>query len=710
MNAIRTLVAAIAIGGALAQPVVAASVKADHVEVELVAETLAATPGQMLSVALRIKHDRGWHTYWRNPGDSGLATRIEWNLPSGFAPGPIEWPVPKRIPVPPLANYGYEGEVLLPVQVGVPKSAFLGDVVLKARVDWLVCKEICIPGGADLTLRLPLVLGSPAPDPRWASPIAAARAAVPGDIKGWATTAMGKGNQIEVTLTPAQGRVRAPKSLYFFAADGGLVEPSGIQSSRVDGDTLRLVLPVAADLRADTKQLSGILVSDPPLAGNAAAVAIEAPLSGQIVPGKPGSGQAQAPPLAEAAGTTSGGIGLLFAVLLAFVGGLLLNLMPCVFPVLSIKILGFVDQAHGDRSLLQVHALAYGAGVVLSFIALAGGLIALRAGGEAIGWGFQLQSPWVVAALAALFFLLALNLSGVFEILVPLPETPVRPARHPVYGSFASGVLAAVVASPCTAPFMGAALGYAVTQSALSAIVVFATLGLGMALPYILLAWFPAWMKRLPRPGRWLADLKQLLAFPLYGTVVWLGWVLGQQVGVDGLARLGAGLVALGLAAWLWGGAQRGGHRFRRLLAGLVTVAGLYIGFPWPGLPAESAPSGVGAQSGAEWPPFSRDQVDSLLNAGRPVFVDFTAAWCVTCQVNKKLVLDRRGTLEAFSAKSVALLRADWTRRDPEITSALAGLGRSGVPVYVLYRPGKAPLVLPEVLREHVIREALATL
>ena len=691
----------------------AASVKTDYVEAELVSEQLALVAGQPARIALRLKHDKDWHTYWRNPGDSGLPTKIEWQLPTGFAVGPIEWPVPKRIPIPPLANYGYEGEILLISELQVPASLFPGNVRIRARADWLVCKTVCLPGGADLELELPVVQGSPAPNDRWAKLFAATLATLPTEVSGWRVTGEAKSGTIDLVLKPGGESPTLPKSVYFFSAIEGLVEPARVQQARIEDGLLKVSLPVAVQLAATDRRIEGILVAEPPLAGNASAVNIRGPINGTIVAGTPD------PPRGHAAkgtgvapeqwgGGATGNLGLLAAIFFALVGGAILNLMPCVFPVLSIKILGFADQAHGDRQMMRGHGLAFGVGVVASFLVLAGALIALRASGEALGWGFQLQSPIVVTVLALVFFALGLNLSGVFEILVPLPDAPTRPPRHPLAGSFGTGVLAAVVASPCTAPFMGAALGYAVTQNAVTALAVFAALGVGMALPYVLLAWFPGWLKKLPRPGPWLIRLKQFLAFPLYATVAWLGWVLSLQVGADGILWMGLGLVMVGLAAWLWGTAQRGAGGVYRLGAALALLAAIGLGLP----PMHSAATAndASAAAEAEWEPYSRERLAQLAAAAKPVFVDFTAAWCVTCQVNKKLVLDSDSGRKLFAEKSVTLMRADWTRRDPEITQALAKLGRNSVPVYVLYRPGKAPLILPELLQESILREALATL
>ena len=685
----------------------ARAVKTDHVEAELVAESLALVPGQSAWLALRLKHDPKWHTYWRNPGDSGLPTKIEWTLPSGFSAGPIEWPAPQRIPIPPLANYGYEGEVLLLVPMQVPAAMLPGNQTLRARADWLVCKDVCIPGGADLSLTLPVALGSPAIDDRWTKLFAATRAALPGQLVGWTVAAAAKGDAIELTLS-GDTLPNTIKSALFFTTIEGLIEPGRAQTFTQGNGALKLRLPVAQQLTADGRRVEGVMVTDPPLAAGARAFEIRALMSGAIEAGKPDAKRVASPRVAPetlgGAGATD--ISLALALLFAFLGGVILNLMPCVFPVLSIKILGFADQAHGDRRLMRAHGLAYAAGVVVSFVGLAALLMSLRASGEALGWGFQLQSPPLVAALAVLFFAIALNLSGVFEILLPLPNALTTPARNPIVGAFGGGVLAAVVASPCTAPFMGAALGYALTQSGFTALLVFFALGAGMALPYVLLTWFPGWLKRLPRPGPWLERLKQLLAFPLYATVVWLVWVLAQQTGIDGVARIGAVLVITALGAWALGIAQRGAGMVYRLGAALALVAAIVIAGP---LATATADLAVAAASD-EWEAFEPARIDALVAAGKPVFVDFTAAWCVTCQVNKKLVLDTDTTRTAFAAKNVVLMRADWTRRDAVISTALSALGRNGVPVYVLYRPGKSPLILPELLQESVVKQALSSL
>ena len=558
-------------------------------------------------------------------------------------------------------------------------------VTLAAKASWLVCsREHCIPEDGEVSLTLP-VASDPGEDPRWAKPIAAARAALPAPpaaLAAWTLAARGEAGGVTLTVVPPPDV--ALRELVFFPFEQGKIEPAAPQPlARAERAGYQLKLAAAMQPVGEFARLSGVLVSPDGFgkATPARAVTIDVPIAGAVTPAPP------APPDGRAAD-----LGLVLALAFAFVGGLALNLMPCVLPVLSIKVLGFAGR-HDDARTRRRHGLVYAAGVLASFWLLAAALLGLRALGAELGWGFQLQSPVAVAALALFFFALALNLSGVFEIGVLLPDRLADwRARRPALDWFGSGVLAVIVASPCTAPLMGAALGYAVGESGWRALAVFTALGLGMALPYALLAWFPALLARLPKPGPWMVRLRQALAFPLYGTVVWLAWVLGQQTGLDAVARLLAALVVLAAALWL------AGFPRARVAAVAAAIFAIAIAVPAarPGVPAATPDAG--------WQPFSAERVAALAAAGKPVFVDFTAAWCVTCQVNKRLVLGRDDVLAAFRTRGIELVRADWTRRDDEITRALAALGRNGVPVYVLYKPGRAPVLLPEVLtRERVL-------
>ena len=699
---LATLICAV-LAVAVVRAAAAAPVRTAHVEAELVAEQTALVPGRPLTVALRLAMERGWHTYWQNPGDSGLPTTLVWQLPPGLTGGPIQWPAPRALPTGPLMNYGYEGEVLLLSDIAAVPDFLSGKTIkLAARADWLVCKEICIPEGADLTLTLP-VTNSAEPDPRWAEPIAAARAALPRPLAGWRAVATGAGPNVVLALTGEPGAAD-PGEVRFFPFVAGTIEPSTKQTLVRRSDAWDLTLPVASQHVGEFTRVAGVLTASNGFGGRRAAT-IDVALAGSVV-ASPSPPPAAVLPLAPAggAGDLSFGVALAFAL----IGGVLLNLMPCVFPVLSLKVLGFATQG-GGRMAMRVHGLAFAAGVVVSFWLLAAALTALRAAGQQLGWGFQLQSPAVIAALAVLFFVLALNLSGVFEIRQLVPSRLAGwNAKNPYVNDALSGVLAVVVASPCSAPLMGVALGYALTASALITWSVFTALGVGMAVPYLLLAFFPGWRTRLPRPGPWMLRLRQLLAFPLYASVLWLAWVLGAQLDNDAVLRLGAALLLVALALWAWQARRTGGLRAWSIAALASVVAALALAWP---LVAATAPPGTARTAASDpgpWQDYAPDRAAKLVSAGRTVFVDFTAAWCVSCQVNKQLVLNSNEVQHAFTQNGVALLRADWTRRDAMIGAALAALGRNGVPVYVLYRPGREPLLLPEVLQRSTIIDALA--
>jgi thiol:disulfide interchange protein DsbD len=692
----------------------ASPVKTGHVTAELISEQTALVPGTASVVALRLAIEPGWHTYWRNPGESGLPTTLAWRLPAGFAAGDIVWPAPRALPAGPLVNYGYEGTVLHMVPVTVPADAKAGtDTTLVARAEWLVCKETCIPEGADLTLTLP-VANAAERDSRWERAFAQTRLSLPAPMPAsWKVRAPASGSfitlQVDGEGTNGAGRV------YFFAEREGRIEASSPQTlARHDG-RIELKLPVAHDLAPSFTRLTGVLTAERGFRVDGAlrnAVALDVAVDGTPLPGPKPSQTAAVDFASPTASATSTSVSLAVAIVFAFVGGLLLNLMPCVLPVLSLKALALASNTKNDRKAMRREAVGFAAGVLLTFAALGVAIIGLRAAGEELGWGFQLQSPAVVTALAMLFFVLALNLSGVFEFGMLLPASLASWSHaNRTVNAFASGVLAVAIASPCTAPFMGAALGYALGENAHVTLAVFAALGIGMALPYVLLAWLPGWRRALPRPGAWMVRLRQLLAFPLYGTVAWLVWVLGAQVGNDAVIRIGVVLVTLALALWAWH-AWQGGRR----VAWATLALGAFIAsaaVAWPlvsgaeraSAAAQAAPASAQADG---WQPYSATRLAELTAEGRPVFVDFTAAWCITCQVNKRLVLTDTRVRDAFAARGVVLLRADWTRRDPEITQALAALGRSGVPVYVLYgKDGEAKL-LPEVLQRQLLIDAIA--
>ena len=663
-------------------------------EVTLLAEVASVRAGAPFMAAVRIRMDPGWHTYWINAGDSGLPLVVSWQLPAGFEAGAFDWPAPRRIPVAPLMTYGYEDEVVALVELTPPADLRPGDdVVLAGVADYLVCAEVCLPATEAFELRLPVAGGAPAADRNGAAVIAAARGRLPGDARALRTRAWttDEGYVLEVT-PPAGVALPAP---YFFADSIDIVDHAATQRVvRADG-SVRIALARSTFARGDVARLAGVLAAnddnelpawtiDAPVGAEPADAAGTAALFSTADAQQ--TGGVEDDRATGASGASSGGsaadLGLVVALGFAFLGGLLLNLMPCVFPVLSIKALGIVEHAGGDGARARRHGFAFAGGVVLSFWLLAGALFALRATGQGLGWGFQLQSPNVVALLALVMFALALGLSGVLEIGAGFARLGTVGAGRGYRDSFLTGGLAVIVASPCTAPFMGAGLGYALVQPPLAGLAVFTALALGLAAPYSILASAPALLRRLPRPGAWMETLKQLLAFPLYATVVWLVWVFGRQVGVDGIAVLLFALTLIAFAAWIDGRVRaRGRDGLRRAPAALGAALAVLGALLAARAPAPAA----GTAAAGEWEAYSPERVTALRAEGRPVLIDFTAAWCLSCQVNERIALRSEAARRAFADADVALVKADWTSRDPEIADAIQSYGRSGVPLYVLY-------------------------
>jgi thiol:disulfide interchange protein DsbD len=681
----------------------AAPVRTERVEAELFAEKVAAAPGKPATVGLRLRMDEHWHTYWRNPGDSGLPTKIRWTLPEGWQAGPIQWPYPEGQRVGPLMNYGYSDEVLLLVELTPPADAKPGPVTLKADADWLVCKDICIPEKASLSLPFAVAPGDPEAVSGNASLFTRARARLPVAPTGWTAESVLVGNKLTLRVLPAAGAV-APAKVAYFPFRENFVDHPAPQVLVRDGNGLRLEVKLVEPVPAGVLEAAGVLVAESAWPGQSGRKAVEVALP--VVATLP----AVAPAVGAPAGETGGS--LLLALVFALAGGLLLNLMPCVFPVLGIKVMGFVRHAHGDSRALWLQGVVFSAGVLVSFLVLAGLLLALRAGGAELGWGFQLQSPAFVTLLAALFFLMALNLFGVFEwggFAQSMTSNVSAQGRYA--DAFLAGVLATVVATPCTAPFMGAAVGFTLAQPAAVSLAVFAMLGVGMAIPVLALSFFPQALKKLPRPGPWMETFKQVMAFPLFATVIWLAWVLGAQAGNDAVLALLAGLLVLGIGAWIYGRWAHSQGFARFVFAALFAGLGLWLA--WPGAEAKPGEARAAAARLGEidWQPWSPERLAELRAAGTPVLVDFTAAWCVTCQVNKRVALNRAEVAKALSDRGVVALKADWTNHDPRITAALAELGRNALPVYALYAPGQAqPRLLPEVLTASLVVDEISKL
>jgi thiol:disulfide interchange protein DsbD len=651
-------------------------------------------PGAEVWLGLRIEHQPHWHTYWLNPGDSGLATTMVWTLPAGFTAGAIAWPTPKQLPLGPLMNYGYDGDLLLPVRLSVPPDYRGGPVPLKLRADFLICEEVCIPEFAELDTTLAAASSS-----THSALFQRAFDAAPLSVAGLKASARFEGNAllIEADGLPAAYRGQA---LQLFPENGAVLDHPAPLAQEWRGDRLLLRAPLSAQRSDSPAAMHAVITAAQRTPGIRIGFAIAGPWP---QPGATAPASATAPSNAPEADRP-----WLLVLAFAFLGGAILNLMPCVFPVLSLKVLGFAQHG-GERRRVVAGGLAYTAGVIASFLLLALLLLALRASGEQLGWGFQLQSPPFVAALAILFTLIGFNLAGLFEFRHLLPDRVVNArARNPVADDFLTGVLAVAVASPCTAPFMGAALGAALSQPALKALSVFAALGAGMAAPYLTASLFPGVARMLPRPGPWMARFKTFMAFPMFATVVWLLWVLGLQAGVDAVAGVLGLLVAAAFGMWVLGVPARSSAG--RVIG--IGLAGLALGgalaWAWPAFRAAQVEAPA-SQAAGDWQHWSPQAVQEARQQGRPVFVDFTAAWCVTCQYNKRTTLADPALLQDFRDRKVLLLRADWTRRDETITQALKELGRSGVPVYALYRQGAPqPALLSELPSVEEVRQALA--
>ncbi len=684
----------------------AAPVRTPHAEVELVTENTTIQPGQAFDAGLRMKIIPKWHTYWVNPGDAGLATKIAWALPDGFVAGPIVWPHPQRLPVGDLVNFGYENESLLITRLTAPAGISPGQTLtLKAHVSWLVCEVECVPEQADLQVDVKVGSGTPRADARWARLFAATRRDMPRSASDWNFTAEATATGYRLTATPNRSGLRRPDGeMFFFSEDESVVENTAAQPVSMEGERVVATLTRAIAEPVTATRLRGVWLApggwQADLAGAAIDIAV-APATGAAAAA--GTALAAAGAAAAATGVIAA-TSLLTSVLLALVGGLILNLMPCVFPVLGLKILGFVDQAGEDRRRVAIHGLVFTAGVLLSFWGLAALLAVLRAGGEQLGWGFQLQSPAFVFALAAVLLVFALNMSGVFEFGVSATTVGGNLyTKSGLTGTFFTGFLATVVATPCSAPFLAPALGAAVTLPVAQSFVVFTAIGVGLSLPYLLLSLFPSVVRVLPRPGRWMETFKQVMAFPLYATVAYLVWVLAGQVAEELLLNVSWGLVVIAMGVWAYGRWTAPGMRPGAQRVALLALLLLVGGGAWLGWPVRSAPK-QGEPPLLVWEKWSPDAVARLQAENRIIYVDFTARWCATCQTNKTIVFHSDRVLRVFAERKVATLRADWTNKDAQITAELAKFQRSAIPFNLVYKPGAGkPVELPALLTPDIV-------
>ncbi|GAC1419859.1 MAG: thioredoxin family protein [Acidobacteriaceae bacterium] len=688
-------------------------VKASHLTAELMSLGPAIAPGGSQEVGLVLAMEDRWHVYWVNAGDSGEPPKITWTLPEGFTAGPMQFPIPERLPLGPLMDFGYEDSVAFPVVVTAPANARPGTVHLDARVDWLVCAQVCVPGKAHLGLDLVVQPGALAiaQEPKVGA-LGQAMTLIPVPLPSGGSFSVIGGAQ-EFVLTLHDGVREQDGEFYPYPAQGptDVIANARDQDIQSLPDGVRVWVPRSPDLKELPKTLRGVLrLSD--------AKAFE--VSADVVPGELRK---------EASGPASTGkVTALGAIGLAFLGGVILNLMPCVFPVLFLKGLALVQTASagaGARRNSLKHGLVYALGILVSFWTIVAVLLVLRTSGHHAGWGFQLQSPIFLAVLASFLFFFAMSLAGQFDLGLSLTSAGGELAQKEGFaGSFFTGVLATVVATPCTAPLMGAAVGFALAQTAGVTFAVFTALGLGLAAPYLLLSWRPEWVRILPKPGAWMETLKQFTAVPLFGTAIWLAWVYGQlyptELGVNQMALLLACFLVLAIAGWALGRwpAKRGSS----VAAALLIMLGLAIPISQAKLagrtvaaasPSTDTSAGGASTIGADgllvWRPYSQATLDAAQAGGHPVFIDFTAAWCLSCQVNERVVLKAAEVQKALHEGKFTLLRADWTNEDPEITAKLASVNRAGVPTYVVYPGtlGAAADVLPELLTKDLVLNAI---
>ncbi len=676
------------------------SATAPHLKVEVLSDkdTVGFGGGQVY-LGLHFVLEPGWHVYWSNPGDSGEPPTAFWSLPRSFHAESMLFPAPKRLPLGPLMDYGYEGDVLFIVPVKYDSFGSISGLMPKPRyipvqVKWLVCREACIPGKAFLSLDLPTdtnAKDSPAA-PLFRKTLARIPKPLPPSAKAVFAPTPGGFRLAVLTGQRIDGA-------QFFPSQTGQIDNPAPQPVTPLQDGAVIALKKDANLTGAVKQLSGVVVLK-----DGTAYSIDS-LPG-VVP------QADAATAQGNGVTARSSAGLLRVALLAFAGGILLNLMPCVFPVLFIKALALVQSSSIERRHMRMQGLVYTLGILVSFWIVVAVLLGLRAGGQHLGWGFQFQSPVFIACMALLLFFLGLSLAGMFEIGLSVTSAGSSLATKSGYaGSFFTGVLAMVVATPCTGPFMGAAIGFALTRSAAITFTIFTALGLGLALPYLLLAFEPSWTRLLPRPGAWMEVLKQATSVPIFATVIWMVWLFAQSAGVNALLGLLSAFLLLAVAAWILGRwpARRAASVTAVAVIAIAVAAPVYALRTFGSAPTAS----VAAKDGPrQWEPFTPAIVAQYQKKGRPVFVDFTANWCLSCQVNERVVLNREDVEAKLHASDVALVRADWTRHDDEIAHALEALGRNGVPTYALYPgvEGAPPTLLPEVLTPGIMLDAISAL
>ncbi len=682
------------------------SARSAHVEATLVSETTSIQPGKDFTLLVQMKNDPHWHTYWRNGADAGLPTSIDWQLPAGITAGEIQWPFPEKIDTPPLVSYGYHNTYSFLITMQTDKSLPAGKTItIGAKIDWLECSDVCIPGGVELSVALPVKNMMPLPNAQWTTEFAVARINLPVKQSGWKFAAAENDAGYTLQALAPKWYKDAPGTIGFFPYDADIISYSAEQNADFKNGLLTIQLKKPGTVSEGLTGLKGVLVSEQGWRGPNSERALEVDVPfGKLFD-------------SSAAEVSTNSHSFIMILLFAFIGGMILNLMPCVLPVLSLKIMGFVQTAHNEHSQAWKHGVVFTFGVLASFWVLAGILLVLRAGGEQLGWGFQLQSPIFIIVLTAFLFLFGLSMFGVFEIGTSLTTIEGKTGNKEGWlGSFISGVTATVVATPCTAPFMGSALGFALTQPAWASLLVFTFLGLGMATPYVLLASIPSLLKFVPKPGRWMESMKQFMGFLLLSTVLWLLWVLAQQTGAMMVIIVLAGLLVLSVAGWIYG---RWGNLAMppktRLISTTLALILLVISlfFTIDSIDLFAAPANSSSvetsMDGIPWEQFDAQKLADYRAEGQAVFLDFTAAWCLSCQVNDRITFHSDNVIKAFRESGIKAIKVDWTNRDEKVTRALASFGRNSVPLYVYYPTGKdsKPQLLPELITPGIVLDAL---
>lgn len=711
-----------------------------HIKVSLLSDQSSVRAGVPFHVGVLFSPEPGWHVYWKNPGDSGLAPKFSWTHSEALSLASPLWPTPSRIEVGTLVNYGYD-ETLIAFPATIAPSAKEGTLEVTVKASWLVCKDECLPGSATLTLPVS-VNHSGSPEPSQSVDLFTKYLSlVPPPIERVALAVEEREDHVVLSLLPLNQQ-KLPKEALFFPEDQGIINNSAPQLSKLEGGTLQISLTRDSNRSAPVERIRGVLFSAQGWSpsGLPKAVSIDTDNHQNEPSAASNSGTSNTVQntidTSTSSSTTSNtprAESYLLTLLMALVGGFILNLMPCVFPVLSIKILGFIQCSKECSKTVKRHGIAFSIGVIASFLALAVVLLTLRAGGAQLGWGFQLQSPGFVLLMIGVFFILGLTFLVELNFGSKIQTLACKGKTGPsLSGSFFSGVLATAVATPCTAPFMGSALAATITLPTSLSLLVFLFLGIGMSIPYLILTFQPRLLCYLPKPGEWMVTFKQVMAFPMFATAVWLMKVFGRQIGIHNstiglLMNVLWGLLIAAFAIWLVARTQHARSRFG-ITMGKVSSLLLLAGAGWTAYPSPQALHNVAVtrsrsatptagqnatevdQFGLEWEHFSSVRLQELLNQQRAVFLDFTAEWCITCKVNERVVFGSAEVRELLRRKNVALVKGDWTSMDGEITKTLEKFGRNGVPLNVIYKGGalsKEPVILPNILTPGVVIKEL---